>query len=84
MSIDTFPTTEWGSLQETLLEISAKAGLPVKKGMRGTARLIAARRSLWQLLYQNAHEWLAPSAPPTFSTNLFPARFVEQQGVRRR
>lgn len=52
--------------------------------MRGTARLIAARRSLWQLLYQDVRDWLATSAPPTFSTNLFPARFIEQQGVRRR
>lgn len=52
--------------------------------MSGSARLIAARRSLWQLLYQDAHERLAPSAAPIPSTNFFPASSAGQHGVRRR
>lgn len=110
VSIDAFPTTEWGRLQGTLLEISDDyvlignqpmfrvkielkqnrlqrpdgAGVLVKKGMSGSVRLIAARRSLWQLLYQDAHERLAPSAAPIPSTNFFPASSAGQHGVRRR
>ena len=70
-------------LKQNRLQRPDGAGVLVKKGMSGSARLIAARRSLWQLLYQDAHERLAPSASPILSTNFFPASSAEQHGVRR-
>ncbi len=36
----------------------------LKKGMNFQARFIVARRSLWQLLFDNLNDWLNPIAPP--------------------
>lgn len=36
----------------------------LKKGLSFQARFIVARRSLWQLLYDNLNDWLSPIAPP--------------------
>lgn len=35
----------------------------LKKGLNFQARFIVARRSLWQLLYDNLDDWLNPNAP---------------------
>jgi membrane fusion protein, peptide pheromone/bacteriocin exporter len=40
----------------------------LKKGLNFQARFIVARRSLWQLLYDNLDDWLNPNAPPNTTT----------------
>ena len=40
----------------------------LKKGLNFQARFIVARRSLWQLLYDNLDDWLNPNAPPNNTT----------------
>lgn len=39
----------------------------LKKGLNFQARFIVARRSLWQLLYDNLNNWLSPIAPQKYS-----------------
>jgi HlyD family secretion protein len=40
----------------------------LKKGLNFQARFIVARRSLWQLLYDNLDDWLNPNAPQKTTT----------------
>jgi HlyD family secretion protein len=40
----------------------------LKKGLNFQARFIVARRSLWQLLYDEFDDWLNPNAPPKTTT----------------
>jgi multidrug resistance efflux pump len=52
------------SFDSTLLKLKNGFTGQLKKGMNFQARFIVARRSLWQLLFDNLNDWLNPIAPP--------------------
>ena len=52
------------SFDSTQLHLKNGYAGQLKKGLNFQARFIVARRSLWQLLYDNLNDWLNPIAPP--------------------
>ena len=69
-------------LERSRLERSDGLCVTVKKGMSGRVRLLTTRRSLWQLLYQDASEWLSPRPTISSQETALRGRSNEQSGLR--